>query len=175
MASLCNHKSRGRGEGFTGSHTLLEAGGRSVASRPCVQAHLAPKSCWAFWPCWGSWHRLPTLPLGSRWLCDNLRLPWKKKKKPIICFGENVEKTWALQTQNPMGKQMEKIKQMVVFAIFSCIIAVFSPDCAYKTWLLPLCMSLLNLLMICGLAEAGSVLTWESQLLSKCCHFISYF
>lgn len=74
-----------------------------------------------------------------------------------------------------MGKQMEKIKQMVVFAIFSCIIAVFSPDCAYKTWLLPLCMSLLNLLMICGLAEAGSVLTWESQLLSKCCHFISYF
>lgn len=104
MASLCNHKSRGRGEGFTGSHTLLEAGGRSVASRPCVQAHLAPKSCWAFWPCWGSWHCLPTSPLGSRWLCDNLRLPWKKKKKANYLFWRKRRKNLSPTDSKPNGQ-----------------------------------------------------------------------
>ena len=118
------------------SHT---AGKRKVGALR-VQRHLVPQHCWVSWPC----HCL-------LWAAGDyviIQLHWKKKnnnnnfKKPFISFGEKVTNLSPTDSKNPTGKRMGKRKQMVVFAMFSCIIAVFSPDCAYKSWLLPWCMSL---------------------------------
>lgn len=119
-------------------HWFSHTAGKREAGALRVQRHLVPQHCCVSWPChcflWAA---------GDYVIISGFTGKKKIiKKMPIISFGANVANLSPTDSKKPTGKRMEKMKQMVVFAMFSCIIAVFSPDCAYKSWLLPWCMSL---------------------------------